>query len=151
MIDEYNKNVQEAGLGDKMAARKCDLLAESLSDDALSPELFDFDLVIVSMSLHHFADPGLAMKRLGERLKKGGVFYIIDFVPIGDHGFHGEFAEAAKTVKTHGFTRDDMSKLYSDAGLEKDFDYQVLEEPIEFTKNGNTMRKTVFVARSQRM
>lgn len=151
MINEYNKTVQEAGLGDKMTARKGDLLAESLSDDALSPELFDFDIVVVSMSLHHFADPGMAMKRLGERLKKGGVFYIIDFVPVGDHGFHGEFAEAAKTVTSHGFTRDDMWNLYSDAGLAKDFDYQVVEEPIEFTKNEQTMRKTAFVARSQRL
>lgn len=151
MVDEYNKNVHEAGFGDKMSARKGDLLAETLSDDVLSPELFNLDLVVVSMSLHHFADPGIAMKRLGERLKPGGVFYIIDLVPVGDHGCHGEFAEAAKTIKTHGFTRDAMRNLYSDAGLSEGFDYQFLEEPIEFTKNGQTVRKTAFVARSQRV
>lgn len=150
MIDEYNKNVREAGLCDKMTARMGNLLAENLSEDVLSPELFDFDLVVVSMSLHHFADPGMAVRRLGERLKEGGVFYIIDFVPDDGHDLHGEFAEAAKTIKTHGFTRDAMWKLYSDAGVGKGFDYQVVEEPMELTKNGQTLRKTVFVARSQR-
>lgn len=152
MLDQYNQTAQETGLGDKMMARKGDLLAENLSDDMKAPELFNFDLVVVSMSLHHFANPGTAMKRLGERLKKGGALFIIDFVPEDkpDHGFHGQFAEAAKTVRTHGFTRQDMEKLYSDAGLSEGSDYQVLEKPVEFTKNGDTMRKTVFVARSQK-
>lgn len=150
MVNEFNKNVQESGLSDKMIGRKGDLLAESLPDELTRPEYFDFDLVVVSMALHHFAEPEAAMKRLGERLKKGGVCFIIDLVPAQHHGFDKEFAEAGKTVKKHGFSREEMQGLFADAGLREGFDYQAVKEPINFTKDGTTYEKTAFVAKAQR-
>ncbi|RJE17786.1 Methyltransferase domain protein [Aspergillus sclerotialis] len=149
MISEFNKNAQEANLSDKMTGRKGDLLAESFSEEMNSPEIFDFDLVVISVALHHFENPGLAMKRLGERLKKGGVCFIIDFVPAQHHEFDKEFAEAGKTVKSHGFSREQTWELFEGAGLSEGFEYEVIQEPINFTKDGKTFEKTIFVAKAK--
>lgn len=149
MISEFNKNAREAGLADKMTGRSGNLFAENLSEDMASPEVFDFDLVVVSMALHHFENPGLAMKRLGERLKKGGVCFIIDFVPAQHHEFKKEFAEAAKTVKSHGFSREQTWELFEGAGLTGGFEYDVIQEPINFTKDGKSFEKTIFVAKAK--
>lgn len=151
MLKEYAKNVQEAGLGDKMIAYQGDILAEPQSDELSKPELFDFDTVMVNMALHHLDDPAKALQRLAERLKKGGVCFIIDFVPDIDHHFHEEYAEAIKTIKTHGFEEDQTRKLFSDAGLDLNFEYQIIDEPLDLSKNGRTMQKTIFVAKGQRV
>jgi len=41
----------------------------------------------VGLGFHHFENPGLAAKRLAERLKVGGVLFIVDFLEHG-HGHH---------------------------------------------------------------
>ncbi|KAF5860185.1 hypothetical protein ETB97_001890 [Aspergillus alliaceus] len=155
MVDEYNSNAREAGFADKMVGRKGDLLVESVSDDLSGPDYSDFDVVFVSMALHHFEKPDLAMKRLGERLKKGGVCLIIDILPHGKHDhnaheMHNEFAETTHTIKTHGFTLEDMHKLYEAAGVAMKFDFQVIDEPLEFERDGKKFSKTIFIARGQR-
>lgn len=168
MIEEYTKNARQAGLSDKIVGYKGDLLADPASIELSGPEFFDFDVVLISMALHHFANPELAMKRFSERMKKGGVCLIIDlFIDEGeghhhghehghdhshghDHGHkHPEFAEANETISKHGFSKDDMRKLYESAGLAKGFDYQVVEEPLVFEKDGKSFSKTVFIARGQ--
>lgn len=151
MINEFNKNVLEHGLSDRMTGLKADLLAEKVPAEVSSPEYYDFDLAVVSMSLHHFAEPETAMKRIGERLKKGGVCFIIDFVPEQHHGFDKEFAEAGKTVSKHGFSREEMQSMFADAGLKESFGYEVVQEPIHFTKEGKTYEKTLFVAKAVRV
>ncbi|KAA8649764.1 hypothetical protein EYZ11_001690 [Aspergillus tanneri] len=159
MVNDYNNNAREAGLADKMVGYKGDLLAETVPADLSGPEFFDFDVVIVSMALHHFEKPDLALKRFGERLKKGGTCFIIDMVP--DHHSHGhshydlpslsdEFKETGETIKTHGFERADMQKLYDGAGVGMNFDYQVVDETLAFKKEGHDFSKTIFVARAQR-
>lgn len=152
MVDEFNKNAREAGLSDKMTARKGDLLAETVPDEISGPDFEDFDVVAVSMALHHFAEPDVALKRLGDRLKQGGTCLIVDLVPEGKmfHEMHPDMSEAAAIVKKHGFTMEDMKELFEGAGLGMNFDYKVIEKPFEFTKNGTTFRKTIFVARAQR-
>ncbi|KAE8355366.1 S-adenosyl-L-methionine-dependent methyltransferase [Aspergillus coremiiformis] len=155
MIDEYNSSAREAGFADKMVGHKGDLLADSIPEMFLGPEYSDFDVVFVSMAFHHFEKPDLAMKRLAERLKKGGACLIIDFLPHGrlDHNASDlltHFQEATDTIMTHGFTREDMRKLYEAAGVGVRFDFQVIEEPLEFEKNGMKFSKTIFIARGQR-
>jgi SAM-dependent methyltransferase len=155
MIDEYNTNAREAGFANKMVGRKGDLLAESVSEEFSGPEYSDFDVAFVSMALHHFEKPDLAMKRLGERLKKGGVCLIIDILPHGKHDhnaheMHNHFNEATDTIKTHGFTLEDMRKLYEGAGLGMKFDFRVIDEPFIFEKDEKSFSKTLFIARGQR-
>ncbi|PLB50186.1 S-adenosyl-L-methionine-dependent methyltransferase [Aspergillus steynii IBT 23096] len=174
MVEEYNNNAREAGFADKMVGYKGNLFGESGSTELSGPEFSDFDVVVVSMALHHFEKPDLAVKRLAERLKKGGTCLIIDMIPNdqhphshgSDHHPHGhghghshghddsheneeEFTDAKHTIKTHGFTQADMQKLYDAAGVGMNFDYQVLEEPWSFNKNGHSFSMTIFTARAQ--
>ncbi|KAL2853772.1 S-adenosyl-L-methionine-dependent methyltransferase [Aspergillus pseudoustus] len=151
MIDEFNKNVREAGISDKMTGIKANLLVNSSPAELSGSEYFDFDIVVVSMALHHFEHPEKALKCLGERLKKGGVMMIVDLVPehLHDHGLH-QMGEVVQTISKHGFSAEEMQKMYVNAGADNGFKYQVIEEPLEFTKDGNTFHKTIFVARGQK-
>ncbi|KAJ5086913.1 hypothetical protein NUU61_008220 [Penicillium alfredii] len=170
MVDEYNRNAQAAGLGEKVTGHVADLLAESVPAEFSGPEFNDFDVVTVSMALHHFEHPDQALKRLAARLKQGGVCYIIDLVAQASHGHgddhghdhghsHGhthrrqslDLDDAAATIKTHGFSRADMLNLFEDAGLTVGFEHKVLSEPLELTKDGKAITKTVFIARAQRV
>ncbi|KAJ5679752.1 hypothetical protein N7462_007996 [Penicillium macrosclerotiorum] len=158
MIDEFNQNAGAMGLSDKMVGHKADILAETAPAEFSGPDFHDFDLVVVSMALHHFEHPDLALQRLTARLKKGGALMVIDLVASSGHGdghghSHGhndhthDFGEARHTVKTHGFSRNDMQQLFQNAGLTEKFDFEVIPEPLVFKKNDKTFQKTVFIAR----
>ncbi|KAF7115805.1 hypothetical protein CNMCM5793_003445 [Aspergillus hiratsukae] len=153
MVKQFNINAQETGFADKMLGYHGDLLAEPVPDELSGPEFCDFDLVAVSMALHHFDKPDVALKRLGERLKRDGMFLIIDLVPDDEHSphaLHNAFPQASATVRTHGFTLEHMQNLFKDAGMGQKFDYQVIQEPIVFKKEGKEIKKTIFIARAQR-
>lgn len=155
MVAEFNQNAHSLGIADKMVGYAADLLAEDAPAQEIDSACTNLDMVTVSMALHHFEHPSSALTRLAERLKKGGVCYIIDLVAHTDSHGHGheqhghEFAEASHTVKTHGFSRDDMQKLFEQAGL-TDFEYEILPEPLKFSTETRSFSKTVFVARAQR-
>ncbi|KAJ5606467.1 hypothetical protein N7510_009248 [Penicillium lagena] len=161
MIDEYNRNATAVGFSNKVTGYKADLLGESVAAQFSGPEFIDFDVLTVSMALHHFEHPDQALKRLASRVKKGGVCLIIDFVPHTPHAHghghghgHGreghDFGDASATVMTHGFSREDMQKLFEGAGLGARFEYEILSEPLVFTKEDKTISKTAFIARAQR-
>jgi hypothetical protein len=40
--------------------------------------------------------------------------------------------------------------MYDNAGVKTGFKYEVIDEPLVFTKNGNTFEKTIFIARGQK-
>ncbi|KAJ5769838.1 uncharacterized protein N7511_001889 [Penicillium nucicola] len=144
MIVEYEKNAQAAHLSEKIVGRTGDLLApvveESLSD------LPKFDIVAVSMALHHFEDPALGVRQLARYIKMGGVFVAIDLV-VQERGPHG-FGGAEGTVSTHGFSRADIKRIFEEAGL-SNFDYKVIPKPVKFVHGGKAIEKTVFIARAQ--
>lgn len=155
MLDEFNKNVREAGRSDTVVGIKANLLADESPAGLSAPEYFDFDLLVVSMALHHFEYPEQALNRLGQRLKKGGVIMVLDMIPESDPHFGQDHArhqmgEVVETISKHGFTVEEMHKMYEDAGAGNGFKYRILEEPLEFTKNGNSFRKTIFIARGQK-
>ena len=83
---------------------------------------------------------------------------VMDHVPSHDHNhdrhhevesFFEENPDVAATVKTHGFAREEMQRLYEEAGLGGGFEYVVVEEPLEFTMNGRQCQITVFLARGE--
>lgn len=176
MVAEFNRNANTIGLSDKMIGYKADLLAEPAPEEYSGSEYNDFDVVAVSLALHHFEHPDVALQRLAARLKKGGSFMIIDLIPSSGHEHgqsnsdghkhgHGhdqphchdhankqghDFGDAAHTVKTHGFSREDMEKLFKDAGLGAGFDYELIPDQLTFNKGDKTHYKTVFIARAQR-
>lgn len=170
MVAEYNNNAASAGVSQKVVGYQADLLSEPTIKD--SPDWTNLDMLVISMALHHFEFPDQALQKLGARLKKGGVLFIIDLVPEPGH-FKGhdnhhhhhhsadsqgeddqkhkhEFGEAAHTVKTHGFSQDDLQNLFQGAGFGSQTGYQVLPTPLEFTKDDKIFSKTVFIARAQR-
>ena len=154
MVAEFNKNAEAVGLSDKMIAQRGDLLADNAPTELSGPEFFNFDAVVVSMALHHFDDAGKALKSLAERLQPGGTCVIVDLVPDHSHDFREQVREhfsreTAETVKTHGFTLEQMRDLFAGAGLTS-FGYHVFEEPVVFRKNGKEISKTLFLARARR-
>ncbi|KAL4944874.1 hypothetical protein BDV06DRAFT_219930 [Aspergillus oleicola] len=151
MIEEFNKNAREAGHSDTVVGVKADILSESMPAAVAGPEYFDFDLVVVSMALHHFEHPEQALKRLGERLKKGGMMIIMDMVPE-EHHDHGlsQMGDIAHTISKHGFSLEEMRTMWEDAGLKTGFKYQILDKPLEFNRNGKIFFKTIFMARAQK-
>lgn len=161
MVDEFNRNASSAGLADHVVGYKADLLADNASTEFTGPDFMNFDVVAVSMALHHFEHPERALQRLAGRLKKGSSCFIIDLVQHAHDGHshgHGhapdkhehEFGEAAHTVQTHGFSQSDMQSLFEAAGLSVGFDYEVLPEPLVFFQGDKKISKTVFIARARR-
>ncbi|KAK5795929.1 hypothetical protein VI817_005214 [Penicillium citrinum] len=165
MIDEFNRNAKNIDISHKMIGYKADLLSTSVPDEYMGPKFTDFNMVTVSMALHHFEYPQEALQSLSKRLSQNGVFMIIDILSRSgsDHAHahahghghgHGEgnheFGDAAHTVKTHGFSKEDMQGLFAGAGLTKDFKYEVIPEPLIFQKGEKKQNITVFIARAQR-
>lgn len=177
MVDVYNKRMQaELPQGVKASAVVGDLVAE---EEVMTPSdqaIVDFDIAAVGLGFHHFENPGLCLKRLAERVKKGtGVVLIVDWLAHGHddghkhahghghgHGHHGQERQGhdsaekpdnweamQSTVKHHGFTEESMRKMFEDAGL-VDFGMAVLEEPIVLMPQGRTITRTGFLARGRR-
>ncbi|KAJ5217414.1 hypothetical protein N7468_010422 [Penicillium chermesinum] len=165
MVARYNSNAHAAGLSSKMIGYQADLISEPPSTDSAAWK--DVDLLIISMALHHFEFPGQALQKLGQRVKQGGVCFIIDIMGHSSpqhhhHGPHGEdqgsrkpespfkeFKEASATIQTHGFVQEDMAKLFREAGFESP-EYLALEKPLEFTMDGQTVSMTAFMAKAKR-
>ncbi|KAH8901140.1 S-adenosyl-L-methionine-dependent methyltransferase [Thozetella sp. PMI_491] len=154
MLDKYKATIAQLGAGpDEMMAVRGDLLADVVqaTEPPLPEEkLRDFDLIVVSMALHHFENPGLALQRLATRLAVGGTLLIIDFTPIdgstpsqvryeeeqralsqeskdaAQHSFSSH--EASHTVsKPGGFSKQEMHDLFGGAGC-GDFRWKLAEE-----------------------
>ncbi|KAJ3569906.1 hypothetical protein NPX13_g5916 [Xylaria arbuscula] len=146
MVAAYNMRAENQGLSsDEMHAVLGDLAAENTDDTLSSPELFNFDIAVVGGGFHHFGNPGLAAKRLVERLKPGGVLLIWDFLPHApSHGHHhhghhhhdqhhhdGDGSEGKgkepsahniyHSVMHHGFSEPQMREIFTAAGAGTDF------------------------------
>lgn len=154
MVNEYNKSARNQGIpASEMLATVGNLIDANNASPAsvAGPEFHDFDIAVVGLGFHHFDDPALAAKRLAERLKKGGVLMIIDFLPHEHfHGHHGHHA-AAKTVTHMGFPEEDVKKMFEDAGAGQNFEYTVVGKGIVFTHEGNSMKRSVFMARGTKL
>ena len=159
MVAQYNNTARDLNFSPtKMSAQQGDLLLDPIPEYLSGPEYYDFDVVAIGAALHHVESPGLVLKRLAARLRKGGVCLVMDHVSSHDqsHGQHQEVEsffeenpDVAATVKTHGFAREEMQRLYEEVGLGGGFEYVVVEEPLEFTMNGRKRQITIFLARGE--
>ena len=81
-----------------------------LEDD---PAYSAFDIAAVCLALHHVDDPALAIRRLAERVRPGGVLVVVDFLRhtglVSSH-------PARKSVAHDGFAVEDVKKMFEDAG-----------------------------------
>jgi len=151
MVEAYNAKAKSEGtFPDKKEAYLGNItLPDDPSPEAFSdPKFYNFDLAGVGAGFHHFDDTTLSAKRLSERLKTGGVLFILDFLP------HAPEATRSYGVTHNGFTEDNVRKMFEDAGCGGDFAFKKLKEPIVFWAGENAERKMergVFLARGAKL
>ncbi|KAH7309096.1 putative 2-heptaprenyl-1,4-naphthoquinone methyltransferase [Stachybotrys elegans] len=151
MVNVYNTKAQNEGLyPDGMRAYLGNLALPGDPRPAAfsGPGWFDFDMAGVSVGFHHFEDCELAARRLVDRLRPGGVLFILDFVT-------GSLADmpdaAAHGVVRHGFSEGDMKGIFEAAGAGSDFGFKVLGKEVTFHKpNGKNRTRRVFLARGSK-
>lgn len=108
-------------------------------DHLTQPEWFDFDAAIISMALHHVQDPTALLKRLHQRLKRGGSLVVIDWLQQSGNDASTSTDEARMTRLSEGpqiwpgFSMDDIKKHFNASGC-TDVDIVVYPEPIEAPK-----------------
>jgi len=140
---------------DAMVGVRGDLLGNDDDDDTPTTDpplpaaaLRDFDLVVTSMALHHFADPPRALRRLAARLRPGGALLVVDWAPLDggtaaqrayaeELGGRGEtFATLAERAKVHAaahtiskpnFSEREMAELFGQAGC-RDARWRIADE-----------------------
>jgi hypothetical protein len=131
-------------------------------------EFWGFDLAVVGLGFHQINETVLAATRLAERLRTGGVLLILDFVvdeTTGgdgdghqhDLGFwkkygHGSGGGAAtKRRKQRGFGELEIKEIFENAGVGKDFGFEVIANGVVFETAGHSMTADVFMARGTRI
>ncbi|TWU74271.1 hypothetical protein ED733_004956 [Metarhizium rileyi] len=152
MVEQYNLNAKAHGLSlSERAAYLGNLISPDDPSPAAfaSPSFFDFDVAGVGLGFHHVDDCSLAAKRLAQRLRPGGGFFIMDFLshaPL-DHG------AASKGICHHGFTEDQVRAMFDEAGVGKGFGFEVMDTDITFDHgpgSSSPLVRRVFFARGQK-
>lgn len=112
MVDLYNAEAQKAGLTpERMHAAEGDLVHGS--SDAVFQDRYD--LVVMSLALHHVDDPEDVISKLAACLRPGGVLVILDWVK--EAKFDG-LATFKHITSTSGFEEEEVQEWYEAAGLE---------------------------------
>jgi SAM-dependent methyltransferase len=150
---ELTTNTSTQGLWpDKRAAHVGNLIQPSdpSPSDFAGDEFYGFDAAGVGAGFHHFEDCDLAARRLAERLRPGGVLFVLDFMPeqVQSSGVNG--------VTHSGFSEERMRAMFEGAGVGGDFAFAEFKDPIEMhhhdaqgEKKSKKMR--VFLARGAKL
>jgi SAM-dependent methyltransferase len=161
MVHEYNTWSSTQSLTSKMSAFVGNLLdpADSSPSAFEGEDFHNFDFAAVGIGFHHFEDPVLAATRLADRLKKGGVLLILDFLVdektgskgngngFGQHGHGNGGGAIAKMGKRRGFGQDEMKLMFESACMGMDFGFEVIAKGAVFETPKHSMAKDVFMAR----
>lgn len=123
MIEEFNKKVKEKNLSN-IKAKKHNILEEDLPKNS-------FDLIVISMSLHHIEDINMFLKKSFEALKNGGYICIND-LDKEDGSFHAKHNNEG--VYHFGFSKDELVETAKKIGFsDSSFDIVYIFE----RENGN--------------
>ena len=151
MVQKYNEAARSSDIPpERVNAVVGDLFAEEVPEHLKAEEYYNFDLAVIGLGFHHFENPVLAVQRIAERLRPGtGTLLIIDFLPFDDEQQNSEDPWTG-TIKTRGFARANIEKLYKLAKLEK-FSFSLVDEPaVMETKEGETKKRSIFIARGRK-
>lgn len=116
--NEATKILGEHDGKDRMLAVQGDLLAPTPS--LTGADWSDFDVAIISMALHHIIDPIALLDKLKQRVRKGGVIVVVDWLVDDDKekGEVGEKYDESKMKKLeHG---PKIWNGFSEKGIEND-------------------------------
>jgi SAM-dependent methyltransferase len=113
MVSQYNTRFESVT---EFTAKAVvgNLLNPEIPAELQTKEFSDFDVAIICLGFHHFENTALAVARLAERLRPGGVLIIVDFITHAPEHHHS----ASHTVAHHGFGESDVKALFEGAGLE---------------------------------
>ncbi|KAH0499816.1 hypothetical protein TgHK011_006982 [Trichoderma gracile] len=147
-VSAYNEIARKSGIpADQMVAVQGSIPSTETDKVLAKEDFFDFDLIAISMALHHIDDRVGLLSGLYERLRSGGVLVVVDLTPDAhSHGHshsheHGhahnyshahshnqghDHSAAQHTISKHGgFGPNDMKALMVEAGFDPDsFDYK---------------------------
>ena len=112
------------------------------------PRFHDFDLACVGLGFHHFSDPDLAASRLVQRLRPGGVLFIVDF--LQHESFSGNHP-AMETVTHHGFSKDRVKAMFEQAGAGNKFALRSTTIEMDHGDGTVPVPRTIFFARGQKL
>lgn len=138
-VERFYEAVDKAGLSrDKMRALRGNLLDDNSNYPAEdraaleAPELYNFDLAVFSMALHHVGDELEMLKRLVERLLPGGSLVVIDWTPGNYRPSIDEAGERRVEEHTqYSYSEERMRELFLAAGCEEgSFRWVVNQETI---------------------
>ena len=119
-----------------MHAVQGDLVAplDEGNEDLKREDFYNFDVIVISMALHHVEDPQKMISKLVERLRDGGSLLVIDWSPSpgGDshlhhhqhiHQHHQDHDDVQRQMKAvmqtmirTSFGEDEMIAMLKDAG-----------------------------------
>ena len=134
MVDKYNEAAHKQSLSkQQMHAVRGDLMVPKaeIPESLKKVDFYDFDIIVMSMALHHVEDPQLMTANLVERLRDGGSLLIIDWAPgskapemhghdhekyAPDEGYQQDVQGSQQTMKSSGFGEEEMRKIFRDAG-----------------------------------
>lgn len=180
MVEQYNAAARKSGLPSEIVNAVVGNLCvqDGVPETLLTPEYFDFDIAVISLGLHHFESPALALRRLAKRLRAdSGVLLIIDLLPreedshggnedsrlqnrhnhLHQHGHHApenhvhNHQAHVNAIPTTGFSRQDMKRLYEDAGVGAEFDFEVFREAVVIGDHNGAPQRKLFIAKGRRV
>lgn len=121
MVEQYNLMAEKEGFdARKMHAIQGNLLNPE-TDLSSEAEYNNFDLVVMSMALHHVGDHTTMIQKLSDRLSPGGVLVIVDLVDESESGASSMVdaqRQSGNTMSHKGFTEEEVRLAYEKAGLE---------------------------------
>lgn len=162
MAEFFNELAREDNLAiERVSATQGDIMTVEPSHTLSEPEFFNFDFILLSMALHHMADPKAVVAKLVERLRGGGVLAIVDWAPddIADEVRKNTAAagtEVSETVTRHGLSAEDMAGLFVAAGCAEDSigflkNTETTHVPEAVTKVKSGMNGTIYIAKARKL
>ncbi|KAL6894887.1 S-adenosyl-L-methionine-dependent methyltransferase [Trichoderma evansii] len=174
-VASYNEMAQQSGIPVEQMHAVQGSIPPPLENTLLATEgFFDFDLIAISMALHHIEDQAGILSGLYEHLRSGGVLVVIDLAPeahshhhaqdgeCGDHSdYHTQHkARVQHIISNHrGYGPEDMRDLLFKAGfVPESFDYQLYPNTSPHASNipehgtcKNFSMKPFFIAKSAKV